>query len=789
MACVLADGKARMLRDPGARAEFWQTSVARQEDGPPLVGVLADRPGTTQGAFRGRFLHALGQAGQAPAPGALGSPSALGPPQELLAAVLRELRGHADREAGRAVQRLLLTMPDPQTLTPGRDHDALRRGLLGAARLAGFTDVELLCEAAAIAMRVTLASQRASDYVLVCDAGAGALRLALVQAGTGRAGTDPGRVIAGRAIKELGGDAMDQELARDVRSRNAGGRRGAAAPGGPSQEAATSQEAWEYLRAAGRARERLSAEAECEESLHTLNRAPFAYRRGDLDRLLREPLRRLSRECKSLLATVPSAGRKPAAPTVLLVGGGARAPFLARVLSAELKTTVEPVEDPDFACFWGAVTWARHAGQRVIPALPHAPGTRGLSWDFKDGGAQLLRWLVPPGGAFASGGRLAIVRSLEDDSVCYLAADCFGSMRQHCVSDAGRPVVESGEVLAVIEARPSGPSDLASPYRIDSLRGIVAFSPDGRRALVRDLGTGCHEYNMDTGAWTGWECAIALDEAGGDVVGGPGRGWVAGRVTGRPDLDGPRAVEVTSMADGEPLTTPVKVSVDAPAAIRLSADGIRACVLAGRDIRVWEAGKKGRRRELLALRDQVPWGDPLLSFAFSRDGRTVLVVRQYQPSSPGMFRKKPPPGAELVAVRVPSEPIKEGRGVKLMDWPTIPVASPDLRLAVTADGGQVMLAVGHLLRVLDGNSGSPLWQAELAGPVRAAEFSADGSVLAVLTEQQPSWSGSLRDARDGSGLVQFSLGHLTPAWVRISPDMRFLAAGDESQSVVWGLLK
>jgi pyruvate/2-oxoglutarate dehydrogenase complex dihydrolipoamide acyltransferase (E2) component len=791
MACIVADGQARPVTDTGSRqgVDYWQTAVAPHDDH-PLVGVRADSPATQRGLFRGRFLQALGQPDKA-------LPEAFGAPGGLLATMLSTLRTEAGRIAGREVRRLLLTIPDPLAVTAGRDHDALRQGMLRAARLAGFSDVELLSEALAIAMRVTERGYPADGHVLVCDAGASALRLTLVRPGTGAAGTDPGHAVSGQAIRELGGDAIDEAMVRDIGTRKAGGWRGKR---GEVPVAKSTGEAWEFVRAATRTREALSSQPDDVWSPATLDYAKVTYQRAELERMLREPLRQLGQECRNVLASVLPAGRKAGTAqlsAVVLAGGGAKAPFLAQALSKELKCTVKPADDPDFACVSGAVTWARLAGERIIRAVPHAPGTRGLSWDFKDGGALLLRWLVREGDSFTAGEPLAVVRAKEDDRVTYLTAECSGVLLAHCVPAAGR-AVESREVLAVAEARPGKPADLSSPYRIDSMRNTEAFGPDGKRTLVWDRVSGaCHEWDLDTGA----RRLVTTLPAGrcDDVTYAPVTGWAAGLVTSRASADGvDQVATAVRLATGAQLSAPVAVAGGVPAAIRLSADGARSCLLAGESIRVWAAGSKPR--ELIALDGLDLWGDPAGSFAFSRDGRTLLLAQRIPPARKGLRRRQHDPfSARLVVVRVPAEPVRRNRweehAVPLREWDEIPAGRPDLRVALAADGHQAMIAMDATLTVIDVRSGHVRWEAGLPGPVRAAEFSPDGAILAVVTQEPPHWYCSLFDSREegdgasGRQVAQLNLKGMTPSWVRMSPDMRFLAAGDESGSAVWGLLQ
>jgi len=778
MACVVvaADREPKILRDPSSREPGWPTSAARTDDG-FLVGAAAEQLGTEQGLFRGRFLDALGE------PGGL---TPIGPPDELLAVVLRRLRGQAEREAGREVSRVLLTVCDPAAVPAGRSHEALRRGLLRAARLARFTDVELLCDAAAIAMPVTAANAeddaQPPGYVLVCDAGASALRLSLVRTGQGDLGTDPGWVVSARAIAALGGDQIDLALAQDLRDQIAKGRRRAQAGG-----TAAEPEPAEYRRLARSVRERLTDEDRYEAMPGTLVPVTILYRRDNLRKLLKDPLRQLRDACRDVLASVSPTPRRPSGgwlSRVLLVGGGARAPFLVQALTEALRVDVRPVDQPDSACVRGATLWAQCGGRRVIPAIPHAPGTRELAWDFKEGGARLLKWMVGADGAFAPGDRLAATRSLRDDSVQYLTADCSGILRQHCVAE--RTVVDSGDVLAVVEVRVSQPSDLTHPpYIIRDLPDTraVAFSPDGRALVVAGPDGAGGVRDMETGTETRWNGGAVL---GGVVLGGPegdvvfrrDMGWIAGLVTGR-------GVSLFAIATSQPLGHAVKVPDRDPAAIRFSADGTRACVLAGRDIRVWETGKGGR--ELLSAEKLEFYGYPEASFAYSGDGGTVLIAARDKQSR---WRRKEPAGAALIARRV-------GSDYADTIWRLDEGGQADLRLAVTPDGSRAMLAVGHQLRLIDVPSGHELWRLELPGPVRAAVFSADGSLLVTVIQEPNRWTGMVWDARPdppeapeerGRLPHQFRLGPRPASWVLISPDTRFLVTGDDSNSAIWGLL-
>jgi hypothetical protein len=255
---------------------------------------------------------------------------------------------------------------------------------------------------------------------------------------------------------------------------------------------------------------------------------------------------------------------------------------------------------------------------------------------------------------------------------------------------------------------------------------------------------------------------------------------------------------MVSLATGQALIGPVALPGDGPAAIRLSADGTRACLAAGDGIKVLEAGSK---RELLARDKLNLWGDPAGSVAFSADGRLVLLARRYQPADRKRKDLKRVSSAEILALPVAPDRSggRESPGASIYYWQEVPLTPPDVRIAVSADGSRAMIAKDAAITVTDIASRQVLWQRDLPGPVRAADFSADGSILAIITERQPRWDVILLDARDdmarrgdGAGgdrqVHHVPLDPLGQAWVRVSPDMRFLIAGDEQSAWTWGLL-
>src|ERR1700721_149622 len=144
---------ARLVSDPAGNSElildqdlrenhnYWPTAAALGTDG-FLVGAAAIQPGTDQGLPGGRF-----QLNPAAPDVAIPLDGRTYPRHVLLAALLTRLRGLATEKAGREVTRVLLTVPDLPT-----GAGSARSGLLKAARLAGFIDIELLSAVAAVTM-------------------------------------------------------------------------------------------------------------------------------------------------------------------------------------------------------------------------------------------------------------------------------------------------------------------------------------------------------------------------------------------------------------------------------------------------------------------------------------------------------------------------------------------------------------------------------------------------------------------------------------------------------------
>jgi hypothetical protein len=759
-------GDAPAVEDPGFDKDYWPTALAREGDG-FVAGFAAQIPGTEQGLARGQFLRAA--AGGAVPGGLVTLEGTAHAREDLLGEFLRQIRHRGNRQPPGDVHRLLLTIPDACA-----HDDVARRSWLRAARIAGFTHVELLPAAVAVALH----GER-GGRVLVCDAGASALRLTLVRAGTAD-GMAPGSVLGTVAIAGFGGDALDEAMAADLAKKSqATGRlslrraRGGQAPRGD-----------EFLRDVADYRKLLSSQEQV--TFSTVGQAPVSYRRDDLKRLLDGRLGQLREAYAELLRTaMPSRTGAAEVGDVLLVGGCAATPCLAGQLkdALRLRVTPQPQYAPDFAIVRGGESWARHAPGRRIAALPHRPGTRSLAWNFKDGGtAHLITWLVPEGRWFSAGARVAVARGGEDD-IHYLTAGFSGVMRKHCVPE--KKIVNSGQVLAVAETPATGRA--TQPCWVDDLPGAapLSFSPDGTELLVGRHGRyQLHHLESSAERDVRWSAPPGLGRGvpGGfqsDVACGDATGWLAGVVHGG---------TITVYGAGTGRSRPLgRYGKDDDPLIRLSADGLRACVADHDGLRVRTVPDGGK--PLISAGKPALYGEAASSVVYSRDGGTMLIAlrgvakrRRGRDVPPRLEAWYPGAAAGALVCALPSA--QQGA----------------LCLAVSHDGGFVLIggldgelklyqAGGGLdgePRRFQADGGHLLWKSPVAGTQVAAEFSPDGMLLATVHQQGGRWWARIWDVTGHSRLFKWELAR--PATrILFSPELRYLVTGDDQDSIIWGL--
>lgn len=141
-------------------------------------------------------------------------------PQEVSAAVLRELKGLAESALGRSVERAVVTVP-------AYFDDAQRQATRDAGRMAGLDVVRIINEptAAALAYGIgTRADARECETVAVYDLGGGTFDVSILRLtpGEGEGGTSFFQVLSTAGDTRLGGDDVDHMLvslfAREIRA-------------------------------------------------------------------------------------------------------------------------------------------------------------------------------------------------------------------------------------------------------------------------------------------------------------------------------------------------------------------------------------------------------------------------------------------------------------------------------------------------------------------------------------------------------------------------------------------
>jgi molecular chaperone DnaK len=739
-AALVTGGEGRLLREPFSGLESWPTSVVR--DGETLlVGTVAERRKVADpGLYSGRFLAMLGGTDKVP----LGDRDYL--VAEFLAALLERLRAEAQRLAGGSVNRVLFCVREmgPQDpaepgaqATRARADDPARQVLLAAAETAGCIDVEFLAQPVAVAL--TAGPHPPGSLVLVCDAGASSTRISVIKTTDGVAET-----LASRHVDSCGGDHLDELVAAAIRAD-------AESWLGPRLDAAGADGAKARLRFADFAcqvKQHLTDAQETVEYVGMLD-PPVHLSRTDLERLIGPPLDQLIVGYRELLAEAATAPASLAA--VLLTGGCARIPAFAAALTTAAGRPVTPTADPQLACVRGGIGWAAAAPARQIAALGPLPGVRPLAWRFDGGAARLAEWLVPVGGSFQAGDRVARLRD-GDDAIWDLTADQPGEMERHCV-DAGA-VLASGDYLAVIRLAARRPADLVSPpYRVADLPGgqFAAFSPDSRRLLTMDGTSTLRVWEMETAAEVcRLKTSAVLRPRGYDAAAlGTGQ-WLFAHYDGT-------AIVVSDVATGRQLRR--LGWLGSARTVRLSADATSLCACDLGRIRIWDTNG----RKLLSVRERL-FGGELDSVAFSPDGNWLAVAS--------------PTDLSIWDVRKATCRALRGlRQIKDRMW----------NMTFARDGQRILLAIGSTVEMIDAPSGERAWMAEVPGPVRAADFTPDGSFLATVSHDEQTCFAALWGAADGQLVHRIDLDQPSDN-VRISPDGLLMAIGDAKTSTIWALV-
>lgn len=784
---LVIDGADTVLSNPAEPTHAWPTSIAL--DGSEFViGTAANSHG--QGSTRGRFLQLLGQADEIE----LGGRSLHGP--ELVKQFLSKLRDRAEQQDEGPVDRILLTVPDDPAKTiaelpvvtrrwirrPARSapsavgtssalHGArIDRELIEAARKAGFVDVELLSRSAAVIEAARSGGRLEADgYVLVCDAGASALRLSLV-----RTEVRPAEVLAWLAIDGLGGDGLDHALAANIRKQTGDSK--SARPGGASDEPGLEPALLELAR---EIREHLTANLVFERLIDAEilggDRAdlykPVRYTREDLARLLWPALHRLEASCIRLLGHVSPSSLSG----VLLIGGAATPDFLAQTLTNALKVRVRCEEQADLVCLRGGIEWAKAATSRRTQAANPPAGVRPLAWPIDSDQATFMRWLVDENEGFGADQRIGRIRDF-DDTVLELTADCAGHMLQHCARK-GDPV-KNGTVLAIVRQHVESVGDLRFPPRflrelIDEERRserFVTFSGDGDWLVTAGADGTLRVRSTATGrAVPGMVSQRPIELPSGRhrcdaALGADGR-WVSAVSDGA-------TVRLHDVETGQRLQGSFK---SAPVrAVWLSTDASRVSAAADA-VCVWQVDG----RKLFAVGHGV-LGDPAKSVAFSADGDWLAMLTADAGGFWSVFTGRAARTKRLSVWNVPS-------GQQVMDQ-ALPADGSETELSVTiaADGTRLLLTSDSTAQVFDVSSGQVTWQTKLEGFIDA-DFALGGAVLATISGRSGRTVGLWDPAAGRAIHAPFDVG-MTYDSVRLSPDSRYLAAGGPTDAAIWALV-
>jgi WD40 repeat protein len=724
-AAIVADGETQMLKEPSSGSYCWPTAVAI--DGEVLrVGTVAERRKRSDPSlYAGRIMWSFGKT--------LAIGSRRFPPHQLLTPVLTALKAEAERLLGAAVGRALMLAPDDRgpVSTAGQV-------MIAAGTEAGFADVELLFLPGAVTLPPA-DSETAPGPVLVCDAGASALRLTLVRTEPGSPGTPLARAI----VPECGGDSLDALVVEAIRKKAKWLRPMLNADGGAGERTGL-----DLADLARRVRHEVTDAAAAEDTLTPVTPV-ITFTRDELERIMRQPLAKLAAACKGLRAEAPGVG---GIATVVLAGGCARTPTIQRALSAAFACPVSALPPVEFAALRGGCEWARSAASRRRPAMPVAVGLRGLTWEIPGGAGRLVGWDLAPGAAYEDGQSLAKVRD-EEDAIWDLTATSPGVLEQAFAADGA--IVATADVLAVSRQTSIAPSDRRPrPLRLAAISGgqFAAFSQDGRQLATLDtegiLRISDSETTAELQRFPVGATAKTVTPRMVDAATRPDGSWLVAFA----DND---AVVVTEVATGRRIARVAKG--DGTRSVQFSGDGRFLCTGEAKRARIWE----NTGRELLSAKDRPVSAEAV---AMSRDGRLVALI-----SRDGLFMWD-----RTTHKRHSVRPIRRFSGQVR-------------HLAFSWDASRLLFAVDSILEIIALPSGVTLWGANLPAPVLAADFAPGDELIAVASHPPAEPSVSFRNAVTGTEVDRVSSSAGSCGYPKFSADRRFLVSSEGDNAVLWAV--
>ncbi|MFC4120931.1 Hsp70 family protein [Nonomuraea zeae] len=711
------------VKDPVNGQEVWPSSVFQAADR-LLVGAMAQGERyNAPGHYRDEIKRYLGQDDLL----YLGDDHPYRP-EELVTAVLGELRAAAQASQPHAIERVICTVP--ASYGPS---DRRRELMIWAAGEAGFTDVELLAEpiAAALSPGLDVAD---GGLVLVYDFGGGTFDTALVRySGDGRH-----TVVASQALDDCGGRDLDVALVRAI---------DVAGLAMSEAELAGQTAGLALKELARRAKHRLAG-LESVTELLSPGRPPVVVTRAALLDAAAPLIDRTVACCQELLRRTGTRARD--VRLALLVGGSSRLVALRERVERQLGIPCRPAANPDTAVASGAAQWAARSGERRIAARARAAHVEPLTWPLTR--ADLVRTLVQPGDAYGEGASLARVR-LPDGTLHDLAAGRPGVLLAWHAT-AGQPVF-GGDWLASTLALP-GPAEL-DPRPLWQVPGralAAAWFPDARRLAT---------------AWLDGSVRL-LDAASGEVTAqADGGGHVYGIAV---SPDGTRvaygandARHRLQMTDGDlrPLWESEQDGVVFQAAFSPSGERVVAGCGDGA-IGVWSSWT-GRRERVL------PQPGRTRLVAFLADERRLLACGQIDRWAARLTVWDVADGDDSASVTVPTQVRGLGvtgewalvcdpapSGARLFRLPRLEPAASTLTgsyhcLAADRHAGLIALGADESVLIADGRTGRTAAEIPASG-ARALAFGLAGHALAVIDADGLSlwtltaWAAAGRDRED-----------------------------------------
>jgi molecular chaperone DnaK (HSP70) len=371
------------------------------------------------------------------------------PVSEVVAAVLRAVRKEAAQQLGGVPARVVLTRPVQWAR-------ARREMFEHAVDASGFTDVEILLEPVAAAIRLgSLVQLPGGTPFAVVDFGGGTLDVAVVQ----REGATF-EVLASDGADPLGGEDVDDLVFSYVVASSV------------DQQAArqltdSSDPMWRLRRDAVRDGCRLAKEQLSEQDRgaigipHTGEEVVLTRERFDA---LAGPV--LQRAAGTLHEAVRESGFDPSVVPVYLVGGSSRIPALAEIIRAQMNCPVVAIGDPQFVVSEGA---AISAANRPSPQRGQMPFDR-IRDRFPD------QWAVTEEASRRATELLRLARQK--------ALEAGERARSTTERMTGRPGAEEQAGAGGPRASGAGPAPGTGPEYKAHLRKDPVSNPSGNRGLI-----------------------------------------------------------------------------------------------------------------------------------------------------------------------------------------------------------------------------------------------------------------------------------------------------------------